>query len=288
VTGSTWLAAVRPRTLTASIGAVCVGAALAHDAGKLREDIVVAALAVAVCLQIAANLYNDYGDWLRGADVDRIGPARVVQSGLLSPSAVRMGAVVAMAIAALAGCYLVARIGWPALAIGAVAMISAIAYTAGPAPLAYVGLGDAFVLLFFGVVAVCGTYFAQAQALSLRVVVMSVAVGLVATAILVVNNLRDRHGDAKAGKRTLVVRFGASFGRGEYGAALLVAYLLPLALAIAERRPALLLPLLSAPLAWRQYRRVVARDGADLNVDLARTAQLGLVFDGLLAIGVIS
>jgi len=283
-----WIAAMRPRTLTAAVGAVAVGAALARAAGAHRWDATFAALGVAVSLQIASNLYNDYGDFIRGADVDRVGPPRAAQSGWLAASHVRIGAFIAIAVAVLSGIRLVALLGWPALAIGVTAIVSAVAYTAGPAPLAYVGLGDAFVMAFFGVAAVNGTFLAETGKLSASAGAASVAVGAMATAILVVNNLRDHEGDARVGKRTLVVRFGQRFGHAEYIAMLALAYLIAIGLAYGERRAGWLLPLLTLPLAVKRTKTVLGSRGPQLNDELANTAKLGLAFNLLLAAGALA
>ena len=283
-----WIAAMRPRTLTAAVGAVAVGAALARAAGAHRWDATFAALGVAVSLQIASNLYNDYGDFIRGADVDRVGPPRAAQSGWLAASHVRLGAFIAIAVAVLSGLRLVALLGWPALAIGVTAIVSAVAYTAGPAPLAYIGLGDAFVMAFFGVAAVNGTFLAETGKLSASAGAASVAVGAMATAILVVNNLRDHEGDARVGKRTLVVRFGQRFGQAEYIAMLALAYLIAIGLAYGERRAGWLLPLLTLPLAVKRTRTVLGSHGLQLNAELANTAKLGLAFNLLLAAGALA
>jgi 1,4-dihydroxy-2-naphthoate octaprenyltransferase len=283
-----WLQATRPRTLTAAVGAVAVGSALAHATDRHRWDATLASLGVATSLQIASNFYNDYGDFIRGADAERIGPRRAAQSGWLSPEKLRLGALVAILFAVSCGLRIVWLIGWPALVAGVAAIVSAVAYTGGPAPLGYVGLGDAFVMLFFGVVAVNGNVLAHTGELSRASVMTSLAVGALATAILVVNNLRDRVGDSKVGKRTLVVRFGQRLGRIEYTALLVAAYGLAGALAIVDGRMLRLLPFVTLPLALARIRAIWTLDGADLNGELGRTAQLGLAFNLLLAVGVSS
>ncbi|MBM4358880.1 MAG: 1,4-dihydroxy-2-naphthoate polyprenyltransferase [Deltaproteobacteria bacterium] len=287
-TASAWLQATRPRTLTAAVGAVAVGSALAQSDHAHRPDVTLAALGVATSLQIASNLYNDYGDFVRGADAERIGPARAAQSGWLTPQHLRLGAFVAVAVATACGLHIVRLLGWPALVAGLAAILSAIAYTGGPAPLGYVGLGDAFVMLFFGVVAVNGTYAAHTGRLTTTSLVTSLAVGALATAILVVNNLRDRVGDAKVGKRTLVVRFGAGFGRGEYAALVALAYAVPIGLAVNERRANWLIAIATLPLAIARTRAVWSKDGAHLNPELGRTALLGLVYNLSLAAGALA
>jgi 1,4-dihydroxy-2-naphthoate octaprenyltransferase len=282
------LQAVRPATLSAAVAPVVVGSALAAADGVLAVGPAVAALAGAVLIQIGCNLYNDYGDFKRGADTEeRVGPARAVSRGWLSARQVVTGAIVSLALAALIGVYLIAVGGWPILVLGLASLAAAILYTGGPAPLAYVGLGDVFVMLFFGLGAVGGTYFVQARAVSLPVVAASLAVGALTTAILVVNNVRDERTDRQAGKRTLVVRFGRRFGLAEHGALLCLAYALVVAVAAWRGAPGWALPLLSAPLAVVLWRRIARADGAALNPELGATARLGLIFAALLAVGVL-
>ncbi|MSP25392.1 MAG: 1,4-dihydroxy-2-naphthoate octaprenyltransferase [Myxococcales bacterium] len=282
-----WLAAARPKTLSAALGGVLVGTAFGARHGRLTLAAVLATFIVAIALQIAANLYNDYGDAVRGADThERHGPTRAVAAGWLTPVAVRSGALVAVVVATLAGLYLVRLAGWPALGLGVAAVVSALGYTAGPMPLAYVGLGDLFVVAFFGGAAVCGTALVHAGSVEREVWLASLAVGVVANAILVVNNVRDRDTDARARKRTLVVRFGERFGRLEYAAMLALGYAIASAGAVAFERPGWLLPLVTLPGAWLLVRRVQARDGTALNRDLELTAMLGLAFNVTLAVGV--
>ena len=286
-TAGAWVAALRPQTLAASLGPVAVGSAIAHADGRFTPAAAVACWLAAVFLQIGCNLYNDYGDFVRGADTDaRLGPPRAVQRGWLSGQQVRRGAFFSFGLATLVGAYLVAIAGWPIVAIGTVSVMAAIAYTAGPVPLAYHGLGDLFVLVFFGLVAVGGSYYVHTGTVTDVALLAGMAVGVLATAILVVNNLRDRHTDAEARKRTLVVRFGERFGRGQYVAMLLIAYGAVLAIAALTGTGALL-ALLTLPLAARRVQAVFRNDGAALNRELARTAQLGLAFSVLLAIGVL-
>jgi len=285
-----WLAAIRPATLTAALGPVVVGSALAASDGVFDALPAVAALLGALFIQIGTNLFNDWADFEKGADTDdRLGPPRAVQRGWLSARQVLVGSFVSFALAVAVGVFLVLHAGWPLVVVGLVSIVCGLLYTGGPAPLAYTGLGDPFVLTFFGVVAVCGTYFVQALTLTPAVVAASLSVGALATAILVVNNLRDRDTDARAGKRTLVVRFGERFGRLEYGLLIGLAYVVPIAayLLAPERASwGWLLPLATLPLALHRVRKVGATDGAALNTELAATAQLGLLFNLLLATGV--
>jgi len=283
-----WVAAARPATLAAGAVPVLVGAALAIADGAFAAGPALAALAAALLVQIATNLANDYFDFQKGADnEDRLGPARAVQRGWLTPRQVLTATGLVCALAAGAGAYLTWVAGWPALAIAAVSLVCAIAYTGGPYPLAYHGLGDLFVLIFFGFVAVAGTYFVQALALSPAVWFAAAPVGLLATAILVVNNLRDRHTDAAADKRTLAVRFGARAARVEYTALVALAFLSPAAaVALGLGGPGWLLSWLALPAAYHQVKAIWSTDGAALNPHLGATARLELLFGALLCVGV--
>ncbi|HKE18783.1 MAG TPA: 1,4-dihydroxy-2-naphthoate polyprenyltransferase [Kofleriaceae bacterium] len=270
-----WLLAARPQTLPAAIAPVAVGTACAYAAGGLRAGPAAAAALGALLLQIAANFANDVFDFEKGADREgRLGPTRAVQAGLLSPSQMRRGLVVALAAALAVGVYLAAVAGWPVVALGLTAIAAAVAYTGGPFPLGYHGLGDLLVLVFFGFVAVCGTAFVQLGGLPGLAIAAAVPVGALATAILVVNNLRDRAGDAAAGKRTLAVRLGARGARLEYAGLLAAAYAAPIALAIARGAPLLAAPLVTLPWGVRLGRAIWRRDGAALNPCLPATARL--------------
>jgi len=286
----TWILAIRPATLTVAVGPVLVGAAAAKVAGTVHVGAVIAALLGAMLLQAGANLANDVFDHEKGADgPDRKGPLRVTQAGLLSPRAVRAGMVVVFALATLTGVYLTAVAGPVVMAIGVLSIASAVAYTGGPWPLGYHGLGDLFVFVFFGVVAVCGTAFVASGGLPPLALAASVPVGCLATAVLVVNNTRDHEADARVGKRTLVARFGRRFGVVEYAVLLAVAYAAPAALAVVgARSPWVLLPLLTAPLAVKLARTVATRaDGPALNGALASTGRLLLAHSVLFAAGIV-
>lgn len=284
---STWFLAIRPRTLTAAIVPVMVGSALAFGDGRGQWLPAIAALLGAVLIQIGTNLTNDYYDFKKGADThERLGPVRVTQAGLISPQTVLLAAVASFAAALVIGLYLVAVAGWPVVAIGVASLLSGYAYTGGPYPLAYNGLGDLFVFVFFGFVAVGGTYFVQALGLPPKALLAAIPVGALGTAILVVNNLRDATTDVKAGKRTLIVRFGERAGRGEYLACLALAFgTPPLLLALGWEGWAVLLPLASAPFVVAPLRRVLQQRGAALNPGLGETAKLQLVFGALFAAG---
>jgi len=283
----TWLLAARPKTLTAAVVPVVVGTGLALGQGMAALWPAVAALAGAVLIQIGTNLTNDYYDFRKGADThERVGPTRVTQSGLISPSRVLAGGAACFALAVLVGISLVLRGGWPFVAIGAASVLAGWAYTGGPYPLGYHGLGDLFVMVFFGLVAVPGTFYAQALRLVPAVWPAAVAIGATGTMILVVNNLRDADTDARAGKHTLVVRFGRRFGQAEYVTLLAVALAMPaLTVAAGWARWPVLLALLATPLAWPPLSRVLGTTGAALNPALGTTARFQAAYGLLLAVG---
>lgn len=285
-----WWAAIRPATLWAGAVPVIVGTALALADGHRAYLAALAALAGALLIQIGCNLVNDSSDFHRGADgPDRLGPARATAKGWLTPRQVARGAAVTLTLAALLGAYIATIGGWPMLALGVASILAAIAYTAGPYPLAYLGLGDLFVLGFFGFGATGGTYYLQAGHLSAGALWAGFAVGALATAILVVNNLRDRHGDAAAGKKTLAVRLGARAARAEYTALVAAAYLAVVAAVLTRAAgPGWLLALASLPSAVRATRAIHTTDGAALNPWLGATARTELLFGLLLAAGALT
>ncbi len=238
----------------------------------------------ALLLQIGSNFANDYFDFFKGADThERMGPTRVTATGLLTPAQVRWGMVVVFGLAALVGLYLVYVGGWPILALGAAAIVAALLYSGGPLPYGYYGLGELFVFLFFGLAAVAGTYYVQALTVTPQVWLAAVPVGALITAVLVVNNYRDRATDARAQKRTLAVLLGERGARIEYIALLVIAY--GAAIWLAAGSLWLLLPFASTPLAWRLVRDVRTKSGRALNTTLAGTARLSLIFSILLSIG---
>lgn len=228
---SVWTQAARPKTLGAAVAPVVVGTAMAVEAGAFHGLAAGGALLGAVLIQIGTNFSNDYLDFLKGADrPGREGPTRATQAGWVSAQAMRRATILTFALAFVSGLYLVWRGGWPILAVGLASIAAGVWYTAGRWSLAYLGLADLFVLIFFGPVAVGGTFYVQALRLEAPVLVAGLAPGFLATGILLVNNLRDREEDARAGKKTLVVRFGRSFGRALYGACVAGAALVPLVL----------------------------------------------------------
>jgi 1,4-dihydroxy-2-naphthoate octaprenyltransferase len=285
--------AARPRTLPAAVAPVLVGTALAATLGTFKPLTFVAALVGALFIQVGTNLSNDYSDARRGADTeDRLGPVRVTAGGLVPPRQVLRATYIAFAAAVLAGAYLIATAGWELLAVGAASILAGVLYTGGPRPYGYEGLGEVFVFLFFGVVAVAGSYFAQTEDLTWEALVLAVPVGLLASAILVVNNVRDLETDRRAGKRTLAVRLGRARARALYAAMVYGAFITaPLAWAAGGRglSPWLLLPLVALPLAVPVVRIVRNRtDGPSLNGALARTGMLQLVFCVLLSAGLLA
>jgi 1,4-dihydroxy-2-naphthoate octaprenyltransferase len=285
-----WLVAARPRTLPAAVAPVLVGTALAGSEDVFDPLRFACALIGSIFIQVGTNLANDYSDARRGADTeDRLGPVRVTAGGLMPPRRVLVGTYVAFAIAVAAGGYLIAVAGWELLVVGLASIAAGVLYTGGPRPYGYEGLGEVFVFLFFGVVAVVGSYFVQVEELRWEAFALSVPVGLLAAAILVVNNVRDIETDRRAGKRTLAVKLGRDRARGLFAAMTYLPYLVPVAVAAAgELSWWLLLPLASLPLAPPLVRTVRARtDGASLNAALAGTGRLLGVYSLLLAVGVL-
>jgi len=285
-----WWLAARPRTLPLAAAPVVVGTAVALGAGGAQALPALAALGCALALQVAANFANDAFDAQRGADgPDRVGPPRAAALGWLTTAQLKRGAGAALAIAGALGASLALVAGWPVFAIGAASIAAALAYTGGHYPFGYYGLGEPFVFLFFGVVAVVGSAWVQSLLISPEALAASVSVGALATAVLVVNNLRDRESDARVGKRTLAVRLGDAATRRLYAALIALACLAPLASAAVFARPVLLASLLGARLAFPLARLVLAGGpnarGTALNAVLARTAQLGLAHGVLCAIG---
>ncbi len=285
-----WLVAARPRTLPAAVAPVLVGTALAISHDEFRPLAFVAALIGSVFIQIGTNLSNDYSDARRGADTeDRLGPVRVTAGGLMPPRRVLVGTYVAFGIAVAAGLYLALVAGWELLLVGAASIAAGVLYTGGPRPYGYEGLGELFVFLFFGLVAVVGSYYVQAEELPWEAFALSVPVGLLAAAILVVNNVRDVDTDRRAGKRTLAVKLGAGRARTLFSIMLALAYVAPIAIALAGGLSWwTALPLISLPLAMPVWRTVRTRsDGPSLNAALAGTGRLLAVFSLLLSAGIL-
>ncbi|NLI91295.1 MAG: 1,4-dihydroxy-2-naphthoate polyprenyltransferase [Peptococcaceae bacterium] len=282
-----WYLAIRPKTLPAAAGPVIVGLSLALGDGFFQFGPAFSALLAALLLQIGSNLANDVYDFKKGTDTkERVGPMRVTQAGLLSPKQVMRGMIFVFALSALVGLYLIFVGGWPILIVGICAIICAVAYTAGPYPLGYKGVADIFVFAFFGPAAVCGTYYLQSGNVNTLAWWASIPPGLLVTAILVVNNLRDIDTDRKAGKKTLAVRFGQGFAQGQYLMLVLVSYLIPLIMYVQGISSfSILLPWISLPLLIPRIKEIFTKKGVPLNATLAGTAKLGLIFCILFAIG---
>ncbi len=283
-----WLLASRPKTLTAALAPVLAGTALAAHHGVADFGPALAALLGAGLIQIGTNLANDYYDFVRGTDTDeRVGPVRVTQAGILPPASVKRGMMVALGLAFLVGIYLAAVGGWPIVLIGLASLACAVLYTGGPFPLAYHGLGDLFVFVFFGLVAVGGTYWVQGLAWPPDAILAGTGLGALSTAILVVNNLRDLPTDARAGKRTLAVRIGRTGSRVEYILLLLAAAAVPpwgvLRLAWP---PATLLACLAMGTAIGPARTVLTyEEPAELLPTLGATARVVALYGAFLALG---
>lgn len=284
-----WWLAARPKTLPAAVSGVVAGTALAVRDGQFRLGPALAALGVGLLLQIGSNLANDVFDYERGADTpERLGPLRVTQAGLLSPTQVKMGMGVAFGLAALLGLYLAWQAGWIVLLIGLAAIFSAILYTGGPFAYGYYGLGDLFVFLFFGLAAVTGTYYVQAGRVSLAAWWTAVPIGLLVVNILVVNNLRDIENDRSVGKRTFAVRLGVRGTRLQYTSLLVITYLLVPVLILSGVLPwGALLTWLSLPLAWQMLRMAWTVQGRPLNAALAGSGRLAFVFSCLFFLGML-
>jgi 1,4-dihydroxy-2-naphthoate octaprenyltransferase len=284
-----WLMAARPKTLPAATVPVIVGTAAAFKDNHFQAGPALAALIGALLIQIGANFANDVFDYKKGADTtERLGPTRVTQAGMLTPAQVYLGMLVVFGLAMLVGVYLVLVAGWAIILIGLFSIAAALAYTGGPFPLGYNGLGDLFVFIFFGLIAVCGTYFVQAGTVGPLAWWCALPVGFLATAILVVNNLRDVKTDQIAGKRTLAVRLGERGVRAEYALLVLLSFAVPPVIWLAGiTGPAVMLAWLSAPLAWPLWQTVAHLEGRILNKALAGTARLELVYGILLAAGLV-
>ncbi|MEX0993789.1 MAG: 1,4-dihydroxy-2-naphthoate polyprenyltransferase [Solirubrobacterales bacterium] len=280
-----WLIAARPRTLPAAVAPVLVGTALAGSQDIFRPLAFVAAMIGSVFIQIGTNLSNDYSDARRGADTDdRLGPVRVTAGGLAPPRKVLVATWLAFGIAVLAGLYLVAIAGWELLVVGVLSILAGVLYTGGPRPYGYEGLGELFVFLFFGLVAVVGSYYVQTEELTWLAVALSVPIGLLASAILMVNNIRDIDTDRRAGKRTLAVRLGRDRARTLFTVAVVLAYAALAAIALAELRFELLIVFGTLPLVPSLSASVSHRtDGPSLNAALSACGRLLASFAVLLS-----
>ncbi|HET8798385.1 MAG TPA: 1,4-dihydroxy-2-naphthoate polyprenyltransferase [Thermoanaerobaculia bacterium] len=282
-----WLLAARPKTLSAAVVPVIIGTALAaYEPAAITWWVFFCALAGAVLIQIATNFINDAIDFRKGADSgERLGPLRVTQAGLLSADAVMRAAWICLVLAALCGIPLIYRGGWPMLVIGVVSIVMAYAYTGGPFPLAYRGLGEIFVILFFGFIAVGGTFYVHSLQLTQAALLAGYAAGALATVLLVINNLRDVDGDRRSNKRTTVVRFGEGFARAEIALFALTPFAAVAGIAWMQNRWPLLVTLAALPLAFAVIVRSLRSRGAELNRCLALAGALQWAFGILFIIG---
>jgi len=286
---SIWISAARPRTLPAAVAPVLVGTALAWRDRSMDTAAAALCLGFALLIQIGTNFANDYYDFVKGADTAaRVGPRRAVAAGLIAATTMRLAMWTMFAAAFVCGLGLIAWGGPWLLVIGVASILCGIAYTGGPWPLGYHGLGDVFVFLFFGLVAVGATYFVQTGNVSKDALLLAVPIGLLAANILVVNNYRDVETDAAAGKRTLAVRFGRRAARVQHSLSLLIAWVVPVWMAVRERSAWLLLPLILAPLAWRHVRRLrTSTAPQDLIALLGDTGKLLAMYALLLSAGLV-
>ena len=282
-----WILASRPKTLPAAAAPVLVATFVAVGDGVFQFWPAFAALLGALLIQIGTNFANDYYDFKKGTDTeDRLGPTRVTQAGLLSPKEVMAGMWFVFGLAVLVGIYILLVGGWPIFILGIFSILFGIAYTGGPYPLGYNGLGDIFVFIFFGFVAVGGTYYIQAGTLPPQIYWASIPIGLLATAILVVNNFRDLDQDKIAGKRTLAVRFGKKITQLEYFLLLGLSYAVPVYMWLTSLTSYwILLVFLSLPLAFSLAKDMLVKKGKELNETLAGTGKLELIFGILFSIG---
>ena len=284
-----WVAAARPRTLPAAIAPVAVGSAMAWRTGWFDGLAAAICLGFALLIQIGTNFANDYYDFVHGADTAaRVGPKRAVAAGLIAPTTMRTAMIGVFVAAFLLGLTLIAWGGPWLIVVGVASVLSGIAYTGGPWPLAYHGLGDVFVFVFFGLVAVVATYFVQTGHITADAILAAIPIGLLAANILVVNNYRDVATDLVAGKRTLVVRLGRKAARVQFGLSLVVAFLIPLWFAVDRRSPAWLLPLVLLPMAWHHVRRLAKSQApSELIALLGATGKLLALYALLFAAGAI-
>lgn len=283
-----WLDSCRPKTLPASIAPVMIGAAMAYDIFRIDMLILALTFAAAILIQIGTNLANDYYDFIKGADTSkRQGPVRATQAGFVKPAQMKAAFLLAFALACVCGLYLVFKGGIVILLTGVISLALGVLYTAGPFPLAYYGLGDFFVLVFFGPVAVAGTYYLQTKTVDVAVMIAGLGPGLISTAILTVNNFRDKDTDRSAGKKTLTVRFGGRFSVIEYAAALIGACIIPVWLCLIKRSNWLCLLAVATIVPAGLLIKIICSkpDGQTLNNLLARTGKLLILYSVLFSIG---
>jgi len=281
-----WTMAIRPKTLPAAISPVLVGTTFAYYHGYFDWIVAIATLIASLFIQIGSNFANDVYDFLKGTDNEnRLGPKRATQSALITPAEMKKGMMMVFGLALLIGVYLAWIGGWIIVAIGTISIISAFAYTGGPYPLGYHGWGDVFVFIFFGLIAVPGTFYLQTGFINEEVVLLGIALGVLSTAILVVNNLRDADTDIETGKKTLAVRFGKSFSKFQYSTLMVVAFLIPIYLAETMQIFSLYLPIFLIPVAGKLILQIYFEEGKVLNEVLAKTARLLFLYSIVLSMG---
>jgi len=284
-----WILASRPRTLPAALVPVMVGSALAVHDGKFNFIYSFVALLCSILIQVGTNFTNDLYDYLKGADNEnRKGPLRVLVSGLITKGEMKLGIILAFGLAFLMGLYLVYSTSWIILVVGLISIFAGLAYTAGPFPLAYNGLGDLFVFIFFGLVGTCGTYFLHHQNITFESIIASIPVGALITNILVVNNYRDIKEDKAAGKYTLAVKLGEIFSFYQYLILSVFAFLVPLIFfTLFDYHFFILLPLISLPIIFKLVRMLNSKNADELNKALELTAKESALFGLLFSIGLI-
>ncbi|MCL5071097.1 MAG: 1,4-dihydroxy-2-naphthoate polyprenyltransferase, partial [Actinobacteria bacterium] len=283
-----WIAGTRPKTLPAAIAPVIMGLALALYDTKINIPIAVFTIIAALLIQIGTNLANDYFDFVKGTDTDkRIGPVRLVHAGLVKKKDMLAAFIITFALAIIFGAFLVIRGGYPVLIIGFLAIIFGILYTAGPAPIGYIGLGDLFVFIFFGLISITGTYYLQVLKLNYIIFIASIAPGLFSTAILAANNIRDLRTDKEAGKKTLIVKFGYNFGVGQYLFCVITAHLIPVVLVLITRAHYFsLIAVLTIIMAVKPVKLLISRPGPESLIPvLGITSQMLLLFSIIFSIG---
>jgi 1,4-dihydroxy-2-naphthoate polyprenyltransferase len=283
-----WFKSTRPRTLSAAASPVIIGIALAFYDNKINLFIAILTLLAALLIQIGTNFANDYFDFIKGTDTEkRVGPVRLVQAGLIKKNEMLAAFIIAFTAAAALGIFLAIHGGYPVLLIGIFAIIFGILYTAGPAPLGYIGLGDVFVFIFFGIISVTGTYYLQLLKIDIIVIIASLAPGFLSTAILTANNIRDIKTDKEAGKRTLIARFGYNFGLFEYLFCIIGAHLIPVILVLITKSHYFsLISVLTIIMAVKPVKIMLSRpDPKNLIPVLGKTGQILLVFSVLFSIG---
>ena len=285
---SIFFMAIRPKTLGVTVSPVLIGTTMAFSSNKGHFVTALACLISALLIQIGTNLSNDYFDFVKGSDTDeRLGPTRVTQSGLISPDKIIRIALFMFGLAFLVGIYIALRGGWPIVLIGILSIVSGILYTGGPLPLGYIGLGDIFVFIFFGPVAVCGTFYVQTLELPLEVVIAGFGPGFLGMALLSVNNLRDEPTDKKSGKKTLAVRFGQDFARTEFILTFVLAIITPIFLAILiDSHWFISLSILILIPGYTAVSQILyAKNGVELNRTLSITGKIIILYGFLFSLG---